>query len=102
MQQPLEVDPHRFVLFPGCKFIKLKKHKVDSITEWVKVFAIIYMAAMWKQYPEAMPEMIAYLLLIVNASDQYDGLYWRAYDTHYWVNAAATGNWHWSHLDIDL
>ena len=96
-----EVDPHRFVLFPGCEFIKPKKHKVDSITEWIKAFAI-YMAAMWKRYPEAMPEMIAYLLLIVNASDQYDGLYWRAYDTHYRVNAAATGNRHWSRLDIDL
>jgi len=75
-----EVDPHRFVLFPGCEFIKPKKPKVDSITEWVKAFAI-FMAATWKQYPEAMPEMIAYLLLILNAGNQYDGLYWRAYDT---------------------
>ena len=75
-----EVAPHHFVLFPGCEFIKPKKHKVDSITEWVKAFAI-YMAAMWKQYPEAMPEIIAYLLLIVNASNQYNGLYCRAYDS---------------------
>ena len=60
------------MLIPGCGFIKPKKYKVDSITEWVKAFAI-YMAAMWKWYPEAMPEMIAYLLLIVNTSDQFDG-----------------------------
>ena len=40
-----EVDPHCFVLFPGCEFIKPKKHKMDSITEWVKAFTI-YMAAM--------------------------------------------------------
>ena len=67
----------------------------------MKAFGI-YMAAMGKQYPEVMSEMIAYQLLIVNASEQYDGMYWRAYDTHYRVNAAAAGNRHWSRLDIDL
>lgn len=96
-----EVDPHRFVLFPGCEFIKPKKCNIESITEWVKAFAI-YTAAMGKKFPEAVPEMLAYQLVIVNASEQYDGIYWRCYDTHYRVNAAATGNRQWSHLDIDL
>ena len=96
-----EVDPHRFVLFPGCEFIKPKKRNIESITEWVKAFSI-YTAAMGNRFPEAIPEMLAYLLVIVNASEQYDGLYWRSYDTHYRVNAAATGNRRWSQLDINL
>ena len=78
----LEVDPHRFVLFPGCEFIKPKKRNIESITEWVKAFCI-YTAAMGNRFPEAIPEMLAYLLVIVNASEQYDGLYWRSCDTHY-------------------
>ena len=96
-----EVDPHRFVLFPGCEFIKPKKHRIESISEWVKAFAI-YTAAMGNKFVEAIPEMLAYLLVIVNASEQYDGMYWRTYDTHFRVNAAATGNRQWARLDIDL
>jgi len=46
--------------------------------------------------------LLAYQLTIIKASQQYDGLYWRAYDTHYRVNAAATGNCTWSRLDTDL
>ena len=96
-----EVDPHRFVLFPGCEFIKPRKRNIEAITEWVKAFAI-YMAAMGKKFPEAVSEMLEYQLVIANASEQYDGIYWRCYDTHYRVNTAATGNRQWSHLDIDL
>ena len=96
-----EVDPHRFVLFPGCEFIKPRKPNIEAITEWVKAFAI-YMAAMGKKFPEVVSEMLEYQLVIANASEQYNGIYWRCYDTHYRVNAAATGNHQWSHLDIDL
>ena len=28
-------------------------------------------------------ELLAYILTIIKASQQYDGMYWRAYDTHY-------------------
>ena len=51
---------------------------------------------------EEILELLAYQLTILKASQQYDGLYWRAYDTHYRVNAAATGNRLWSRLDTDL
>ena len=51
---------------------------------------------------EAIPKMLAYLLVIVNASKKYNGMYWRTYDTHFRVNAVATGNCQWAHLDIDL
>ena len=36
------------------------------------------------------------------ASQQYDGLQWRVYDTHFRVSVAATGNKSWSKLDTDL
>ena len=65
-----EVDPHRFVLFPGCEFIKPKKCN----TEWVKAFAI-YTAAMGKKFPEAVSEILEYQMVIVNASKQYNSIY---------------------------
>ena len=40
-----EVDPYRFVLFPGYEFINSEKHVIESISQWVKAFAI-YTAAM--------------------------------------------------------
>ena len=62
-----DVNPRRFVLLPGCEFIKPKTRKIETITEWVKAFAI-YTAAMVRKIPEAIPEMLAYQLVIVNAS----------------------------------
>ena len=41
-------------------------------------------------------------LTIIKAAQQYDGLQWRAYDTHFRVAAAATGNREWSKVDVDL
>ena len=43
-------------------------------------------------------ELLAYQLTIIKASQHYDGLQWRAYDTHFRVAAAATGNRSWSKL----
>ena len=36
------------------------------------------------------------------AAQQYNGLRYRAYDTHFWVAATATGNREWSKVDVDL
>ena len=57
---------------------------------------------MSSKYPEVTLDLLAYQLTIIKASQQYDGLYWRAYDTHYRVNAAASGNRKWAKLDTDL
>ncbi len=75
-----EVGPHRFVLFPGCEFIKPKKRQISTINDWVKAFTV-YMTATASKHPGAVTEMLAYQLAIVWASEQYGGLYWRAYDT---------------------
>ena len=53
-------------------------------------------------HPSATLELLAYMLTIIKASQQYDGLYWRASDTNYRLTAAATGNRTWSRLDTDL
>ena len=74
---------------------------ITNVVDWVKCFSI-YIAAMAQKYPEVTLPMLAYQLVIIKASQQYDGFYWRVYDTHYRVNAAATGNRNWAQLDTDL
>ena len=91
----------RYPLFAGWEFVRPKRRQVETILEWVQAFTI-YSAALAQKHTEAIPELLAYQLTIIKAAQQYDGLQWRAYDTHFRINAAATGLRHWSRLDTDL
>ena len=93
--------PARFSLFPGCEVVRTKKHQMGSIVDWVQAF-VVYTAAIVAVKPAATLELLAYMLTVIKASQQYDGLYWRLYDTNYRINAAASGNKAWSRLDTDL
>ena len=62
----------------------------------------VYTAAIVQKHPAEVNELLAYQLTIIKAAQQYDGLQWRAYDTHFRISAAATGNRQWSRLDTDL
>ena len=92
-------EPQRYGLLPGFEIIKQRKRLIDSITQWL---CIVYVAALATRHQEAVPGLLAYMLTILRASDNYDGHHWRAYDTHYRINAAASGNREWLTLDTDL
>ena len=91
----------RFSLFPGCEVVSHRRRRISNIVDWCQAF-VIYMAALVSEHPSAALELIAYMLTIIKASQQYDGLCWRAYDTNYRLAAAASGNRTWSRLDTDL
>ena len=95
------VPAARFSLFPGCEIVSHKKKQIADIAGWTQAFAV-YTAALVSEHPSATLEMLAYMVTIIKASQQYDGLYWRAYDTNYRLTAAASGNRQWSRLDTDL
>ena len=96
------MDAQRFALFPGFELVRVKPQKmIANIGDWMKCFTT-YVVAMAIKFPESVTEMLAYQLVIIKASQQYDGLYWRVYDIHFRVNAAASGNRKWSQLDTDL
>lgn len=90
-----------FTLFPGCELVRPKRRQILSIVEWVQAFTV-YTAAIVQKFPAAVNELLAYQLTIIKSAQQYDGLQWRAYDTHFRISAAATGNRQWSRLDTDL
>ena len=91
----------KFTLFPGYEIVRPKKRQVESITDWVKAFTV-FTAVVATTEQTRVPELLAYQLTIIKAAQSYDGLQWRAYDAHFRVAAAATGNKSWSKLDVDL
>ena len=91
----------RFPLFPGCEVVRHKRRQITSISQWTQALTI-YTAALVSVHPSATLELLAYMLTIIRASQQYDGLCWRSYDTNYRIAAAASGNRSWSKLDTDL
>ena len=71
-----EQSSPRFLLFPGCEFVRHKKRQIANIADWIQVFTV-YVAAMSTKYPEATLALLAYQLTIIKANQQYDGLYWQ-------------------------
>ena len=72
----------RFTLFPGCELV-------------------CFTAVVTMKEPALVSELLAYQL-IIKAAQSHDGLQWRAYNTYFWVAAAAISNRSWSKLDVDL
>ena len=91
----------RFSLLPGYEVVRRRRHNISTISEWMQAF-IVYAAAVVSADPSMALEMLAYALTVILASQHFDGLHWRAYDTHYCINVAASGNRSWSNLDTDL
>lgn len=78
-----------------------KKRKVTDIDTWLQCFGT-YIAVMAGGSPEAVPELIAYQLFILGASQDYEGLAWVTYDAAFRRQAAATGNRQWSRVNPSL
>ena len=57
----------------------------DKLRTWTQAF-LAYTAALVSEHPSATLELLAYGLTIIKASQQYDGLYWRTYGTHFRIN----------------
>ena len=51
----------------------VKKQQVTDILTWLQCFGI-YVGVLAKQYPEAVSELMAYMVVIIKASQRYAGL----------------------------
>ena len=78
-----------------------KRRQVTKIHSWVQCFAM-YISVMTRTHPEAVPELLAYMIGIVRASQDFEGLAWLSYDTAFRRQAAATGNRRWSRLNPSM
>ena len=77
------------------------KKKVTDILSWIQCFAV-YTSVMASKNPEAVPELLAYLVCILRTSQDFGGLAWVNYDSAFRRQAAATGNRHWSRVNPSL
>ena len=92
-----EPDPHRFVILPGLEVTQACKKPIRDVLTWVQCFNI-YIAVMAKKYPDMVPEMLAYLLIVLRAQREYEEPAWHVYDEAFWDKAAGTGNRKWSQI----
>ena len=86
-----EPDPQHYIILPGLEVARARKKPIEEIGRWIQCFAI-YMAVMARKYPEAIPEMLAYMLSIVRAQQEYEEPAWSQYDEAFREKAASIGN----------
>ena len=62
----------------------------------------LYVSVLAIQSPQYVPELMAYMVSILQASQEYEGSAWTTYDAAYHSQAAATGNKQWSKVNPSL
>ena len=78
-----------------------RSRKVTDLASWVQCFAT-YVGVLAGSSPEAVPELMAYLIQIVRVNQDFGGLAWVNYDMAFRRQAAATGNKAWSKINPSL
>ena len=96
-----EPDPHRFVILPGLEVTQARKKPIRDVLTWVQCFNI-YIAVVAKKHSDMVPEMLAYMLIVLRAQREYEEPAWRLYDEAFRDKAAATGNRKWSQIDTHI
>ena len=82
----------------GCKS---KQHPVTNIAEWLQAFAV-YVSIVARKQPQYIPDLMGYQILMLEASNEYKGSSWLAYDRHFRQQTAAQPNCRWSMIDSPI
>lgn len=77
------------------------RRQSQNIYVWLQCYAM-YVAVLAGRYPERVPELMAYMIHIIKASQEYEGLAWFMYDEAYRRQAAATGFTEWSKINPSI
>lgn len=77
------------------------KQAITDITTWIQCFAT-YTSVMSTVHPRAVPELLAYLIFILQASQDFGGVSWVTHDAAFRQQAFITGNQQWSRLNPSL
>ena len=78
------------------------KNQLHDINMWLQCFGL-YVGALAPAKPALVPDLMAYMISIIRASQEYEGTAWAVYDDRYRRQAAATGDhWRWSQVSPSL
>ena len=94
VQKGEEVSAQRMTCNRGRK-------QSQDILVWAQCFAM-YLAMVSGRWPRPVPAMMAYMINIIKASQEYEGLAWFLYDEAYRRQAAATGHTEWSKVNPSI
>ncbi|KAL5502454.1 hypothetical protein EMCRGX_G009230 [Ephydatia muelleri] len=75
--------------------------QITDVHTLVQCFAV-YIGVMSHKYPEAVPELLVYVILIVRSSREFAELTWARYDTDNRCHAANSGNRQWSWINPSM
>ena len=78
-----------------------RRRQVTEIFTWVQCFCT-YASVLSGSSPEAVPELLAYLVTITRVSQDYVGLAWVRYESSFCRLAAVTGDRRWSLVNPSL
>ena len=74
---------------------------ITNISEWLQAFAV-YITVIAKKQPHHVPDLMAYQILVQEASNEYHNDCWLGYDRCFWQQAASRSNCKWSDKDSTL
>ena len=77
---------------------KSKQRPISNIAEWLQAFAI-YVSIISRKQPQRVPDLMGYQILMLEASTEYEGNSWLAYDRRFRRQAASQPNCKWSSID---
>ncbi len=78
-----------------------QSRKVTDVFTWLQCFRT-YVAVLATHEPTVVPELMAYMGLIIRVSQDYEGLGWVRYDSAFRRQAALSGNKKWSAVNGTL
>ena len=68
-----EPDLHCFVILPGLEVAQARKKPIRDMLTWVQCFNM-YIAVVAKKHPNMVPEILAYMLIVLRAQREYEEL----------------------------
>ncbi len=77
------------------------KRAVTDIATWIQCVAT-YTSVMSTPHPQAVPELLAYLIFILRASQDFGSVVWVTYDAVFRRQAFISGNRQWSKVNPSL
>ena len=88
------------LIIQSIENLKKRKPRITVYPQWVEAFAV-YTAVIAQKYPQAIPDLMAYQVLIKEAST-LEGARWLSYDQEFQERAAAKKLKHWGERDPNL
>ncbi len=98
-------DPECWALLKGeddsKKAVARRPKQVTDFHTWLQCFAL-YSGVLGRHEPNVIPELMAYMITISRAIQDFYGLAWVRYDSSFRRNAAVTGNRKWSAINPSI